>query len=156
MTRMFAALGAALLAAPIAAQAPAVQPLGRAAFIASMDSEYRRLDANNDGSATRAEVEANQRRILADVATRNAQAQFARIDTDRNGQISSAEFLRAAAGSPQRVDVTRQMGRLDANRDGKVTIVEYRTLTVANFDRLDTDKDGILSAAEQRAGGYAR
>lgn len=121
-----------------------------------MDGEYRRLDANGDGAATRAEVEARQRRILVASATRNAQAAFARIDTDRNGQLSPAEYIRATAAVPRDIDVIKQMGRLDANRDAKVTLVEYRTLTVAGFDRLDTDKDGVLTVAEQRAGGFGR
>jgi hypothetical protein len=31
--------------------------------------------------------------------------------------------------------------------------VEHRAATVANFDRLDADKDGIVTAAEMKAGG---
>ncbi|MGC7451414.1 hypothetical protein AB5N41_22525, partial [Xanthomonas citri pv. citri] len=55
-----------LVAAPALAQtAPAAPPLSRATFLATMDAEYRRIDANNDGGATRAEVAANQQRIVA-------------------------------------------------------------------------------------------
>ncbi len=154
-----------MAAAPIAAQTaqtPAAaaaqrgpQPISRATFIATMDAEFRRLDANRDGNGTRAEVEANQRRIVALAASQRAAAAFARIDTDRNGQLSLAEFTRATA-TPVKADPGAVMNRLDANRDAKVTIVEYRTLTLTNFDRLDTDKDGMLSLAEQRAGGYGR
>ena len=132
------------------------QPITRASFIATMDAEYRKLDANNDGVATRVEIEANQQRILATGAATRAQALFVRIDTDRNGQLSPAEFIRASVGQPQKVDVTTVMGRLDPNRDGKVTLIEYRTLTLTNFDRLDVDKDGIASVTEQRAGGIVK
>ena len=44
----------------------------------------------------------------------------------------------------------------DANRDGSVTLVEYRAGKLVNFDRMDTDKDGIVSAAEMRAAGIIR
>lgn len=147
-----------LVAAPALAQtAPAAPPLSRATFLATMDAEYRRIDTNNDGGATRAEVAANQQRIVAASAQARIAAAFASIDKDRNGQISPAEFTAANGGGKlPAVDPTGVMSRLDGNRDGKVTLVEYRTLTLANFDRLDTDKDGILSPAEQRAGGFAR
>ena len=150
---------AALAPARPVAQSPAIsnaQPITRASFIATMDAEYRKLDANNDGVATRVEIEANQQRILATGAATRAQALFVLIDTDRNGQLSPAEFIRASVGQPQKVDVTTVMGRLDPNRDGKVTLVEYRTLTLTNFDRLDVDKDGIASVTEQRAGGIVK
>ena len=48
------------------------------------------------------------------------------------------------------------MLRLDADRDGRVTLVEYRTLTLARFDQLDGDKDGRLSPAEQSAATAGR
>ncbi len=145
----------ATLAAQGAPRTAANQPMSRAAFIATMDAEFGRLDANRDGAGTRAEVEASQRRIVAATAATRAAANFARIDTDRNGQLSLAEFTRATA-APGKTDSTAVMNRLDANRDSKVTLIEYRTLTLTTFDRLDTDKDGVLSVAEQRAGGTGR
>jgi hypothetical protein len=47
------------------------------------------------------------------------------------------------------------LSREDGNRDGQVSLVEHRTATLANFDRIDTDKNGIVSVAEMRAGGVA-
>lgn len=157
-----ALIGGSVATGPLGAQAqapvpsrPSLQPIPRATFIATMDADYARLDANRDGSATLAEVEANQRRIVAAAAAQRAAAAFARIDTDRNGQISLAEYSRANAPTAK-PDPAPVMRRLDANRDSKVSLVEYRTLTLTNFDRLDIDKDGVLSVAEQRAGGYGR
>ena len=150
-----------LLAAPLAAQTPhpaiAAAPIPRASFIVTMDGEYRKLDANNDGVVTRVELEASQQRAAAMALAQKARGLFTRFDTDRNGQLNLAEFTYATSGGPQpKPDVTVTMNRLDANRDNKVTLVEYRTLTVANFDRLDADKDGVVSVAEQRAGGFAK
>ena len=126
------------------------QPLTRAVFIATMDSEYRKLDTNRDQIVTKIEIEANQRNLQSAAAARRARAVFSQVDTDRNGQISIDEFVRANA-TTSKVDGSAIMGRLDSNRDQKVTLVEYRILTLTNFDRIDTDRDGVLTTAEQRA-----
>ena len=73
-----------------------------------------------------------------------------------NGQLSLAEFTRLATATPPRVDVSATMNRLDLNRDQKITLIENRTATLANFDKLDTDKDGVVSVAEMRAGGIGK
>ena len=33
---------------------------------------------------------------------------------------------------------------MDGNRDSQISLAEHRTATLANFDRLDTDKDGVV------------
>jgi hypothetical protein len=48
------------------------------------------------------------------------------------------------------------LGREDGNRDGRISMIEHRTATLANFDRLDTDKDGIVTPAEMKAGGIIK
>lgn len=141
---------------PPARQAAAQpEPLARSTFIATMDAEYRKLDSNKDGFVTLAELQTQQRALAAASAAQSARQAFAKIDQDRNGQLSEDEFVRASVGQAK-VDVAPMMARLDANRDQRVTLVEYRTLTLANFDRLDADKDGIISAAEQRGSGLAK
>jgi Ca2+-binding EF-hand superfamily protein len=164
--RVFFALAVALGASePSLAQsatgAPAsssaqTQPLARTSFIATMDEEFKKMDANRDGVASHAELEAHQYRHAASALEERARASFASIDADRNGQISMSEFLRATARPPKRPDVSGMMTRLDANRDQKVTLVEYRTLTLTTFDQLDADKDGVVSTAEQRAVGLTK
>ena len=37
------------------------------------------------------------------------------------------------------------MAQLDANKDGTVTAAEFRALTLSQFDKLDKNKDGVLS-----------
>lgn len=114
------------------------------------------MDSNRDGFASHAELEAHQHRHVVTTLEERARASFAAMDSDRNGQISMSEFLRATARPAKRPDVTGMMARLDSDRDRKVTLVEYRTLTLATFDRLDADKDGVVSPAEQRAGGLVK
>lgn len=133
-----------------------VQPLLRGSFVATMDEEYRKIDANKDGAVSKAELQADHERRAVAAATANARALFARFDLDRNGQLSAEEFIKASIGQPKKPDVTSVMARLDTDRDSKVTIIEYRALTLAAFDRLDKDNDSVLSEAEQRAGGFIR
>lgn len=138
-------------AAPVAAPAPTgTGDVARAAFIQSMDAEYRKQDLDGDGRVTRAEVEQFQRNAAIAKAQAQNQALFATLDTDRNGMLSPGEFagLLRNVSAP---DVTAQMQRFDTNRDQLITLVEYRTATLANFDRIDTDKDGIVTERELAA-----
>ena len=148
----------ALAQAPASrAAAPAPQPITRAAFISTMDEEYKKLDANKDGSVSRAEVEASEQRRRSGELAQKARQLFVKFDTNKNSQLSLEEFIYATGGGPQqRPDVTPVMTRLDPNRDQKITLVEYRTVTLVGFDRMDADKDGIVNVAEMRTGGLIK
>ena len=123
------------------------QDLPRTNFLQLMDAEFKKRDLDGNGKATRAEVEEFTKRAATAEAKQKNQELFSRLDVDKNGLISPAEFTALVPG-PQFVDVSAEMIRFDKNRDQIITLVEYRTSTLANFDRLDADKDGILSAAE--------
>lgn len=160
MLRLMIALAATAMASAAMAQAqraaqPGPQPLPRAKFIADMDAEFRKMDADKNGQLTATEIEQFQRiQALAQAQARNRQA-FAQLDTDRNGQLSPAEFAKMAI--PAKIPGAQAvLGRMDANRDRQVSLVEHRAATLVNFDRLDTDKDGIVSPAEMKAGGIAQ
>jgi Ca2+-binding EF-hand superfamily protein len=64
-------------------------------------------------------------------------AEFSKLVTTQDVNVNGAVFI----------------NQMDANHDGKVTMIENRAATLVNFDRLDTDKDGVVSPAEMRAGG---
>ena len=131
------------------ANTPAAQPLPRTTFIATMDGEFRKIDANRDGQLTRAEIENGQRAQAQAQAQLRARTLFRLLDTDRNGSISAAEFTKLPI-TQARVDASALLS-FDTSRDGKVSLVEHRTATLANFDRLDADKDGIVSVNEMKA-----
>lgn len=134
------------------AQAAASRAVSRSVFLANMDAEFRKMDADKNGTVTRAEVESFQRAVsVLRVQARN-RALFARLDRDRNGHLSAAEFA-ALNTAPPRPDPAPMLGRFDANRDQSISLVEYRSGTLANFDRMDTDKDGIVRPEEMRAAG---
>ena len=149
------ALLAAGTAVPAFAQAqPAPPVIPRTTYLAAMDAEFRKMDADRDGVVTRAEIEASQRAAAAVEAARRNRALFAQLDADRNGQLSPVEFARATP--PEPVNAVPLITQYDSNRDGKVSQVEYRTVKLTRFDRIDTDKDGVVSVPEQRAAGLIK
>jgi hypothetical protein len=152
---LFGAVFAAGTGCPPAAHAqqaaPAEGAVTRADFIATMDEEFRRRDADKDGFVTRAELEQYERDLARATALNQNRQIFAQLDRDGNGVLSPEEFA-ALVGQPQTPDVTSELQRFDQNRDGKVTIVEHRAATLVNFDKLDTDFDGIVTDAEMQAG----
>lgn len=79
-------------------------------------------------------------------------AAFDKLDANHDGSLSKAEFLaavpQAQSGSP---NGAAMLARLDKNKDSRVSIDEYRAPMLSRFDRLDTNHDGSLSAAERQA-----
>ena len=127
-------------------------PWPRAQFIAGMDGEFRKMDADKNGQLTRTEIEQFQTQQLAAQAKARNKALFIQLDKDKNGHLSQSEF----AGLPSSAPVANgqsMIARMDGNRDSQISLTEHRTATVANFDRIDTDKDGIVTSAEMKAGG---
>ena len=140
-----------------AARAPAAsspQPIPRAAFMQRIDSVFVAADANRDGFADRAELESVQ---VKDFNARKAyvikqrEAGFRALDKDNNGSLSMAEFNAVVAAQPVKTDTAAVLGRFDTNKDGKVSLAENRAPALAQFDRADTNKDGSMSVAEQKA-----
>jgi hypothetical protein len=141
--------------APARAVNPTAVPVPRTAFIQTMDAEFRKMDADKNNLVTGTEIEQFQRAVSYLEAQARVRTLFAQLDTDRNGQLSPTEFgkLAVAPAPPKAAPI---LGQADLNRDGKITLVEYRTAKLANFDRMDTDKDGIVSLAEMKAAGLIK
>jgi Ca2+-binding EF-hand superfamily protein len=143
----------ALACASVATAQPAPPPgdLQRSAFITQMDAQFRLRDADGDGRITRAELTQFEQRTAHSAALAENARAFARLDANHDGALSAAEFaaLVPPAAAP---DVTPLMQRFDPNRDQAITLIEYRAATLANFDALDADHDGVVTQAEMRAG----
>lgn len=145
--------------APLAAQtaAPAAsgpQPITRTAFMQKIDQVFVVADANKDGFADRAELESAQAKELnarKAFVLKQREAAFRQMDKDNNGQLTLQEFNAAIAAIPIKADATPVLDRFDTNKDGKVSLAENRAPALAQFDRADTNKDGTLSVAEQKA-----
>ena len=87
--------------------------------------------------------------------TKRLEAEFTKLDGNKDGQLSLAEF-KAAAPTPKTAPAADLLGQLDRNKDGKVTQDEFRSVPLANFDRIDTNKDGTVSEAEKNAATKGR
>lgn len=150
-----ASCGTAAIGQRSAASAPQPEPIARANFILTMDAEFKKMDADKNGSLTRKEIEDFQRATALLAAQQRNAALFQALDKDKNGQLSAAEFGGLPMNVPQ-PNAAQELAQVDTNRDGKVTSVEFRAGKLVNFDRMDADKDGVVSPAEMRAAGLIK
>jgi hypothetical protein len=146
--------------AAAAAQAPAAKPAAaaaptRASVTKNIDTSFKAVDTNGDGTINQAELAAaelkgTQQRVAALRA--RVEKEFTKLDTNKDNQLSKAEFMagapQAPAAKPTGADALAQ---LDKNKDGKVTLDEYRAPMLARFDGMDSNHDGTLSTAERQA-----
>ena len=154
MLRTIVSVIALTMPAMVAGQATAAS-IPRARFIADMDTQFRKMDADKNGQLTRIEIEQFQKLTAVAEAQARNRTLFAQLDTDKNGQISPAEFTRATTPSTT-ANAQPMLARMDGNRDSQINLIEHRTATLANFDRLDTDKNGVVTPAEMKAGGIVK
>jgi Ca2+-binding EF-hand superfamily protein len=136
-------------------------------FQTTRDKWFADLDADKDGFVTADELKAFGDKMHAEwakkhgdqAATDNPDANkkhgdfsqriLNRVDTDKDGKISKAEF--DAEGS-------KLFAKLDENSDGKITESEMPQRHWARFggkmfDRMDADQDGKVTKAEFEAAG---
>ena len=133
--------------------------ISQAEFLSRLDRRAA-ADANRDGSITPDERRAAMRTRAAE---RRAAA-FERLDADKDGVISRAEFearpQRAEGGPRTRMGqarMHRRPGAAASSHAGRtVDLLQARERMVQTFARLDKDGDGYLTAEERRAGAMER
>jgi EF-hand domain pair/EF hand len=85
---------------------------------------------------------------------------FAMMDTDKNGALTETEFIAGHAamkdGHGRRGKHKGQRGgmmmeRADTNGDKAISKSEFTTAAMGRFDRMDADKNGVISATERQA-----
>jgi hypothetical protein len=112
----------------------------------------RMIDANNDGV------------IGEDEAAAMADHAFMRMDDDRNGKVTEAEFVSGPMGhrrgwfnwnSEETAAVEKvrkdKFSTLDTNKDASLDKTEFFAEAKAKLAAADTDKDGKVSPWEFRA-----
>jgi Ca2+-binding EF-hand superfamily protein len=91
----------------------------------------------------------------------NAESEFARVDTNKDGQMSRAEietFQRAAATEMRTRRNKAVFAALDSDKSGQISAAEFAKINAAPIKvdvsevlRVDSNKDGQISLAEHRA-----
>jgi len=169
-----AAAGAATAQVPPAPPAGAPAPhhargepnrqITRAAFVDARVARLTALDANRDGTVS---VEERAAAMQARRAER-ANDRFAKLDANSDGSISRAEFDAGHAARPDRGPraeragvreghrggarhAMRGPGRLGAEGRGPVVISEVAANLGERFDKMDANRDGVITADERRA-----
>jgi Ca2+-binding EF-hand superfamily protein len=100
----------------------------------------RSMDADEDGTVTRAEIDAAQ------------SARTGEIDADKDGTITAEELV--AYHEKLRVQrMADQLKAMDANGDGKVSVDEYEAAQTWRLARLDRDGDGEIEVDEMKHRG---
>ena len=134
-------------------------------LLQSKQTWLRDVDANKDGAATRAEIDASfQAR-----RTQHVKELFEKQDANKDGKLSRDEshmpprwFARVDAnadGNLTREEMTQRPGRgdgvesgklarMDVNSDGKVDAAELKTAAELMLKRLDQNSDAVLDAGE--------
>jgi hypothetical protein len=74
------------------------------------------------------------------------------LDANRDGAVSRAEvdaWAKSKSVSPPMVDA--MFADADTDRDGRITLAEQKADALRSFDEADTDHDGRMTGAERAA-----
>lgn len=158
-----AAFAGVAYAAQDMGQRPA-PPATQAEAMARADQRFAALDTNRDGQLSADELKGPR-----------AARMIGRVDTDKNGKITQAEFRAAAASRFARADTdrdgtieagerqgkwgkrggrgggARMLARLDTDRDGAISLAEFVAGAQQRFQKMDSNGDGRIDAAEMQA-----
>jgi hypothetical protein len=155
LTAFLTTFSAAAFAQNASAPAQGAQALSRTAYMQKVDGAFVAVDSNKDGFMDRMEIESAETKVMAARKTavlRQREALFRNLDANKDGNLTIQEFnAKVVAAALPKPNATPVLGRLDTNKDGKVSLAENRAPSMAQFDRADTNKDGLLTPAEQSA-----
>lgn len=144
-----AALAAVAMAPALAQTAPATDhsahgkrhemrmaPMTRAQVLEKVQTHFAKVDADNDGVVTKAEME----------AMRSARHERKAGQDGKAGREGKAGHARMHAGMHGKM-----FAMADGNNDGRVSLQEATAAAAAHFDRADANRDGTLTPEEMRA-----
>ncbi|WP_284877209.1 EF-hand domain-containing protein [Brevundimonas sp. MEB006b] len=146
--------------APHHARADPNRQITRAEFVDARIARLTALDTNRDG------VVSPEERAAAMQARRAERAgdRFAKLDANGDGSISRAEFDAGHAARPDRGPRAERAGHREGRRGGAhramrgqgrerepVVIAEASAKLGERFDKMDADRNGVISADERRA-----
>ena len=112
-------------------------------------SGFQGMDANHDGKVTRDEHAAAAKKM------------FDAMDADKDGKVTASEMdaaherVTGHKAKPGDMPAAEKIKTIDTDGDGILTAAEHEAGSRTMFDAMDSDKDGSLSEAESAA-GHAR
>lgn len=152
--------------APRGARADGDGRVSRAEFVDGRLARLTAIDANRDGS-----ISAEERQSGIDTRrNQRVSARFEALDKDGNGSVSREEFTAAREMRGDRAEHAGRGGRHGMGRGGHrrggewgqgaqargpLAIAEVRTRLTTQFDRVDTNHDGFITAEERTAARQA-
>ena len=110
------------------------------------DTEFMTMDANKDGM------------ISADEHATASKKMFDTMDANRDGKVTAAEMdvahQRVTGKKAKKSDLSaaEKIKVVDTDSDGILTAAEHAAGSSSMFEKMDTNKDGFLSKAEFVAG----
>ncbi len=125
------------------------------------DDLFGKVDSDGDGAVSKTELQALLEAMSGGTASQTGVSSddvFSQLDTDGDGSLTQAEFdagrpsgpgagaegMQAMGGMPPPPGGPRGAGGADAASDSS---------SATSYDPLDTNEDGVVSAAERLAGG---
>lgn len=143
-----------------------------AEFTSQREQHFLTMDANGDDIITKEERKLGRQALHA----KKADEHFAKTDTNNDNFISRSEFDAARAdrapgehkmrkhkmkkhkmkkhhakmSGDKKGHAKRMRQDTDANGDGTIDRAEYDASTQAMFNRIDSNKDGVLTKADRR------
>ena len=109
-------------------------------------SEFTTMDANKDGN------------LSADEHATASKKMFDTMDANRDGQVTAAEIdavhkrVTGKKATKSERSAAEKIKVVDTDSDGILTAAEHAAGSSSMFEKMDTDKDGFLSKAEFAAG----
>ena len=118
----------------------------RAAAVADAERQFAALDANRDGQLEAAEMRQvfEQRRAERQ---RRMEERLAQMSPEDRARFEQRRAERGGEGGARRGgDGARRGGGAER---GPVTLAQFRAQAEQRFDRLDLDRNGVITTAEQ-------
>jgi EF hand domain-containing protein len=116
----------------------------RAAMQQKADAWWKKVDADGDGTISKAEAEANAPRLARD---------FDKVDANHDGKITREE-LEAAGKQARQARGKEWWDKVDPDHDGSISKAEAEANAprlAKNFDKVDTNHDGKITPEELKA-----
>ena len=113
---------------------------------AAANAEFRTMDTNKDG------------KVSADEHAAASKKMFDTMDANRDGKVTAAEMdaahkrVTGKKAKQSGLSAAEKIKVVDTDSDGILTAAEHAAGSSSMFEKMDTDKDGFMTKSEFAAG----